>query len=154
VSSESDIEPLFPKGSPAQNIVDKFLSRFSAEKAREFNEIFVTRRTILCATNPEMQAEIDLIYEALAKRARNDPPQIILYEPGPVESALIEEYLAAVPAEHVEAFRRAFFAANANVRSDDPMQQKKLDAIYAARETEAEFRFDRDRGGWGSGAAP
>ena len=142
---ENDIEPFFPKGSPEQELVDKFLSRFPAAKAREFHEIFSTRRTILGAIDPELQREIEAIYEAL--NAINDRrPRVIPYEPGPVEAALIEQYLAEVPIENLESLRRAFYAANANVRSDDPVEQKKLDAIYDARGNEAEFRFTRDHG--------
>lgn len=135
--------PLFAVGSVEQQQLDKFLSRFPAEKADEFYQIFATRRTILAATNPVLQQEIEEIYAAMNARDSGKPPAIVPHNPGPVEAALIEKFLAGFPPTEASNLRVGLMSSNANVQSKDPAIQKRLDAIYQARIDEAAQRAAR-----------
>jgi hypothetical protein len=133
--------PLFSAGSDEQAKLDRFLAKFPAEKAARLRRQFETREAIIAARDPELQREIDAIYEALAEK---NAGKLERYTPGPVEAKLIREYLSLLPPDEGNKYiEAAFHASNARVDHHDPAMRKLLDAIYQARKDEARGRRGR-----------
>jgi hypothetical protein len=133
--------PLFAKGSNEQRLVDKLLARFPAERAEKLYRILATGESILTSQDPEIQADIDAVYAVINARNAGKPPRAEPHEPGPVEGALIAEFIASSPPDLRQKLRAALYSSNGRLQSDDPAARRKLEAIYDARDAEAEALF-------------
>lgn len=138
---------LFAVGSDEALRLEKFLSRYSTAQAAKFRQILGSGDSRLASTNPQAQAEIDAIYDALDRHQEQlEEVQVVAHRPGPREAALIAVFLKTVPPSHAAKYRRALFAANAEIRSSNPAVRRMLAAIYQAREDELQIKQERSGG--------
>jgi hypothetical protein len=147
--SPEPAKTLFAVGSAEQNLVNQFLSHFPAEQARKIEDDFRTRRTTFVAQNPVWQKELDGIYAALDRRPLSFRSPALLpvesqHKPGPVEAALIEDFIASVPTEQAAKLREVLLNETTQLGSSNPAMMKKLRKIYEARRQAMEAEAERN----------